>query len=67
MAFQMNASGTVQEGHWLVHLTILFKHCFRLSYFPASWKDVKVINSPKTGYDPKFTSDQPLVHYGQSI
>jgi len=38
----------------LVHLTHLFNHCFRLSYFPAIWKEVKVIDSPKPSKVPKF-------------
>jgi hypothetical protein len=35
----------------LVHLTHLFNHCFRLSYFPSSWKEAKMIALVK---DPKF-------------
>jgi len=38
----------------LVHLTHLFNHCFRLSYFPSSWKEAKIITSPKPGKDSKF-------------
>jgi hypothetical protein len=38
----------------LVHLSHLFNHCFRLSYFPNIWKEVKVITLPKPGKDPKF-------------
>jgi hypothetical protein len=38
----------------LVHLTHLFNHCHRLSHFPESWKEAKIITLPKTGKDPKF-------------
>jgi hypothetical protein len=38
----------------LVHLTHLFNHCIRLSHFPVSWKESKVITLPKPGKDPKF-------------
>jgi hypothetical protein len=38
----------------LVHLTHLFNHCFRLSHFPDSWKEAKIITLPKPGKDPKF-------------
>jgi hypothetical protein len=38
----------------LVHLTHLFYHCFRLSHFPNSWKEVKIITLPKPGKYPKF-------------
>jgi hypothetical protein len=38
----------------LVHLTHLFNHCLRLSYFPSSWKEAKIITLPKPGKDPKF-------------
>jgi hypothetical protein len=30
----------------LVHLTHLFNHCFRLSYFPIPWKEAKIITLP---------------------
>jgi hypothetical protein len=35
----------------LVHLTHLFNHCLRLSHFPKSWKEMKVIILPKTSKD----------------
>jgi hypothetical protein len=38
----------------LVHLTHLFNNCIRLSHFPTSWKEAKVITLPKPGKDPKF-------------
>jgi hypothetical protein len=38
----------------LVHLTHLFNLCLRLSHFPQSWKEAKIITLPKTGKDPKF-------------
>jgi hypothetical protein len=38
----------------LVHLTHLINHCLRLSHFPNSWKEAKVITIPKPGKDPKF-------------
>jgi hypothetical protein len=38
----------------LVHLTHLFNHCFRLSYFPSAWKEAKIIILPKPSKDPKF-------------
>jgi hypothetical protein len=38
----------------LVHLTHLFNHCLRLSHFPQSWKEAKILALPKTGKDPKF-------------
>jgi retron-type reverse transcriptase len=38
----------------LVHLTHLFNHCLRLSYFPNSWKEAKIITLPKAGKDTKF-------------
>jgi hypothetical protein len=55
MVFQMNASGTFQECHWFaVHLTHLINHCIRLSHFPTSWKEAKVIALPKPIKDPKI-------------
>jgi hypothetical protein len=54
-----------------VHLTHLFNHCLRLGHFPAPWTLAKIITLPKPGKDwkisPKFTFDQPLVCYGQTI
>jgi hypothetical protein len=38
----------------LVHLTHLFKQCFRLAHFPKSWKEAKIITLPKTVKDAKF-------------
>jgi hypothetical protein len=38
----------------LVHLTHLFNHCLRLSYFSKPWKEAKFITLPKPGKDPKF-------------
>jgi hypothetical protein len=38
----------------LVHLTHLFNHCIRLSLFPTSWKEAKLVALPKPGKDPKF-------------
>jgi hypothetical protein len=38
----------------LVQLTRLFNHCFRLSYFPAAWKEAMVTTLPKPGKDQKF-------------
>jgi hypothetical protein len=38
----------------LVHLTHLINHCIRLSHFPASWKEAKVVTLPKPGKDPKI-------------
>jgi hypothetical protein len=38
----------------LVHLNLLLNHCLRLSHFPNSWKQAKVITLPKPGKDPKF-------------
>jgi hypothetical protein len=38
----------------LVHLTHLFNLCLRLSHFPKSWKEAKIITLPKPGKDPKF-------------
>jgi hypothetical protein len=38
----------------LVHLTHLFNHCIRLSHFPMSWKEAKVVALPKPGKDNKF-------------
>jgi hypothetical protein len=37
-----------------VRLTHLINHCIRLSHFPTSWKEAKVVTLPKPGKDPKF-------------
>jgi hypothetical protein len=37
----------------LVHLTHLFIHCLRLSHFPNSWKEAKVITLSKRSKDSK--------------
>jgi hypothetical protein len=45
----------------LVHLTHLFNHCIRLSYFPEPWMVAKIITLPKPGKDPKFPQNlQPI-------
>jgi hypothetical protein len=41
----------------LVQLTHLFNHCFRLSSFPYSWKEAKIITFPKPSKDPKFSQN----------
>jgi hypothetical protein len=51
----------------LVNLTHLFNYCLRLGHFSALWKEAKIITLPKPGKDPKFTSDQHLVHSGKTI
>jgi hypothetical protein len=38
----------------LVYLTHLINLCIRLSHFPTSWKEAKVIALQKQGKDPKF-------------
>jgi hypothetical protein len=38
----------------LVHLTHLINHCIRLSLFPRSWEEAKVIALPKPSKEPKF-------------
>jgi hypothetical protein len=38
----------------LAHFTRLFNHCLRLSNFPKSWREAKIITLPKPGKDPKF-------------
>jgi hypothetical protein len=32
----------------------LINHCIRLSHFPTSWKEAKVVALPKPGENPKF-------------
>jgi hypothetical protein len=41
----------------LVHLTHLINHRIRLSHFPTSWKEAKVVALPKPGKDPKFSQN----------
>jgi hypothetical protein len=52
----------------LFHLTHLFNHCLRLSYFPISWKEAKIITLTEAGKDPKFPqnneTDKPTTHDG---
>jgi hypothetical protein len=38
----------------LVHLTHFINHCIRLSHFPTSWREAKVITLPKACKDLKF-------------
>jgi hypothetical protein len=38
----------------LVHLTHLLSHCIRLSHFPTSWKESKVVAIPKPGKETTF-------------
>jgi hypothetical protein len=38
----------------LVHLTHLINYCIRLSHFPTSWKEAKVVALPKPGKDSKI-------------
>jgi hypothetical protein len=38
----------------LVHLTHLFNNCLRLSYFPGSWEEDKLITLQKPGKDPEL-------------
>jgi hypothetical protein len=45
----------------LVQLTHLFYHCLRLSHFPKSWKEAKIITLPKLGKDPKFSQNFRLI------
>jgi hypothetical protein len=52
MAFQINASGTFQDGHWYTcHICLIT--AFGCS-FRRSWKEAKIITLPKSGNDPKF-------------
>jgi hypothetical protein len=45
----------------LIHLTHLINHCIRLSHFPTSWKEAKVVALPKPGKDPKFSQNLHLI------
>jgi hypothetical protein len=47
----------------LERFTYLFNHCLQLSHFPKSWNGAK----PITKISSKFTSDKPVVHYGQTF
>jgi hypothetical protein len=38
----------------LAHLSHLINHCIRLSHFPKSWKEVKVVALPRPGKDLQF-------------
>jgi hypothetical protein len=38
----------------LVYLTHLFTLCLRLSHYPKSWKEAKIITLPKPGKDSQF-------------
>jgi hypothetical protein len=44
----------------LEHLTHLFNHCLRLSYFPKPWKEAKVITLPKPSKDTNFPQNLRL-------
>jgi hypothetical protein len=60
MSFQMNVSGTFQEDLVFIYridLIAVFGY-----HFPTSWKEAKIITLPKPKKDPKFTSDQTLLH-----
>jgi hypothetical protein len=35
-------------------ILIVINHCIRLSHFPASWKEAKVVALPKPGKGPKI-------------
>jgi hypothetical protein len=49
-------AGRKAASHQLSGLqaTHLFNHCFRLSHFPTTWKEAKLITLPKPSKDPKF-------------
>jgi hypothetical protein len=51
MAFRKNVRQLPRRP--LVHLTHLFDHRLRLSYFSRSWNIEKIITLPKPGQDPK--------------
>jgi hypothetical protein len=55
----------------LLHLRYLFNHCLRLCHFPTPLKEAKFITLQQTRQRPKIfpklTSDQPIVHYQQTI
>jgi hypothetical protein len=56
MAFRANCLRHLPRRP-LVHLAHLFNHCIRLSHFPTSWKEAKVVALPKPGKDPKFAQN----------
>jgi hypothetical protein len=41
--------------------THLINHCIRLTCFPTSWKETKVVALPKQGKDPKFPQNLHLI------
>jgi hypothetical protein len=45
----------------LVHLTLLFDQCFRVSHFLKPWQEAKVITLPKPSKDPKFPQNLCLI------
>jgi hypothetical protein len=45
----------------LVHLAHSINHCIRLSHFPASWKEAKVVALLKPGKDHKFPQNLRLI------
>jgi hypothetical protein len=50
------------QGRPLVHLTHLISQCIRLSHFPTSGKEAKVVVAlPKPGKDPKFPKNLRLI------
>jgi hypothetical protein len=70
---EINKFLEVEEGLWnwwyskhlprrpMVHLTHLINHCIRLSHFPTSLKEAKVVILPKPGKDPKIPQNLCLI------